>query len=88
MTCESEFELPGVQCDRGELMKPAWRDPQNMVGITTCTDHEFVRTNIVEELDVRDEAGLMDELAAKQLVEDPFQRPKGALILNTDVSRK
>jgi hypothetical protein len=43
---------------------------------------------IVEELDVRDEAGLVDELATEQLVEDTLQRPEVSLILDTDVPRK
>ena len=56
-------------------MEPAGGEPENVLGVAPCADEEFLRTNIVEELDVRDEAGLVDELAAEQLVEDPLQRP-------------
>ena len=69
-------------------MEPAGGEPENVLGVAPCADEEFLRTNIVEELDVRDEAGLVDELAAEQLVEDPLQRPQGSLILDADVPRK
>lgn len=74
--CRLGLDLPGIQRDRSELVKPARREPQNVLGIATCTNHKFIRINIVEKLGIRDEAGFVDELAAKQLVEDTLQRPE------------
>lgn len=69
-------------------MEPSGREPQNVIGVATCPNDQFIGINIVQELEVRDEAGFVDELAAEQLVEDALQRPEGALILDADVPRK